>query len=407
MNITLKSIYINLTICLLFVAYKSTTQWSEIPKPNTYILWCVFALIIYYVFSLRDKSNNIWPIKLFITYIFIMALYGLLFQASYYWDYKMLVGNILSFSLCVLGLVFCQSQYFILMMKGWMKYGFILILILIPFTGSDGIGRMMMPFIVMALFWKKIKLRFKIILIITYIFTLTFGIDNRSDIIKYSFALALGILISIPIVSKMVNWLYKYIVIGLLTAPLIFFVLGLSNVFNVFEIDKEFGWYGKYTTTSSIGEETNLVSDTRTFLYIEEISSAINNDYVIFGRSPARGYDSVAFAEADMVKYRSERSSCEVNILNIFNYFGLVGVILFFVIFLFSALYVFKNSNNTYVRIILIMLSFMWFYSWVHNTIEFNTTTFMTFVMVGVCCSKEMNNITDNEFEKTIRYIQN
>ncbi len=43
------------------------------------------------------------------------------------------------------------------------------------------------------------------------------------------------------------------------------------------------------------GEEYSALVDTRTFLYAEEIQSAIKNNYIIIGRSIARGYDSLFF----------------------------------------------------------------------------------------------------------------
>lgn len=115
--------------------------------------------------------------------------------------------------------------------------------------------------------------------------------------------------------------------------PFIFFALGATGIFNVFNADEELGINGKYSMNTSDTEDVSALIDTRTFLYVEEINSAIKNNYVILGNSIARGYDSAFFGHSidlDLKTNRGERQSCEVSILNVFNYFGLVGCIIYF-----------------------------------------------------------------------------
>ena len=102
--------------------------------------------------------------------------------------------------------------------------------------------------------------------------------------------------------------------------PFIFFTLGVTNTFNIFKIEEELGLEDKYTLANSKGTEYSALIDTRTFLYAEEISSAINNNYVILGRSIARGYDSAAFGKgADKIMEFISYSSAILSItLSIF-----------------------------------------------------------------------------------------
>ena len=83
-------------------------------------------------------------------------------------------------------------------------------------------------------------------------------------------------------------------------------------------------------------KKISTLADTRTFLYVEEISSAIKNKYVVQGRSIARGYDSMSFGKSidkALGIQRGERQMSETSILNIFNYFGIIGVVSYFCIF--------------------------------------------------------------------------
>lgn len=66
--------------------------------------------------------------------------------------------------------------------------------------------------------------------------------------------------------------------------PFILLLLGMSGVFNVFRVDEYLNDKGTV--------DGEYIKDTRTFLYIEIIDSALKNDYVLWGRTPARGNDS-------------------------------------------------------------------------------------------------------------------
>ena len=73
---------------------------------------------------------------------------------------------------------------------------------------------------------------------------------------------------------------------------------------------------------------------------LEVIESAIKNDYVLFGRTPANGYDSIYFGEHlkyDLGTNKMQRFSSEVSIINIFTWNGLIGTLLYFLVFFISS----------------------------------------------------------------------
>ncbi|MBK9223652.1 MAG: hypothetical protein IPO23_01535 [Flavobacterium sp.] len=102
--------------------------------------------------------------------------------------------------------------------------------------------------------------------------------------------------------------------------------MAVNGTFNIFNLEENIS--GTYTS-EKIKEgkkiEENLKIDTRTFLYEEVVSSALKNDYVLFGRTPARGNDSFYFGNftaEELGTKRYERYSNEVSILNIFTWTG-------------------------------------------------------------------------------------
>lgn len=82
-----------------------------------------------------------------------------------------------------------------------------------------------------------------------------------------------------------------------------------------------------------------MTEDTRTFLYEEALSSAVNNQYLIWGRTPAYGMDSPfvqSFDDADYVgmaltiKGKMPQRICEAFIPNIITWCGILGFLIFF-----------------------------------------------------------------------------
>ena len=66
--------------------------------------------------------------------------------------------------------------------------------------------------------------------------------------------------------------------------------------------------------------ESDLAADTRTFIYIEVLDSAIRNEYIVWGRTPARGNDSAAFGSFSAEELKTnkyERHSNELLHLNL------------------------------------------------------------------------------------------
>lgn len=195
---------------------------------------------------------------------------------------------------------------------------------------------------------------------------------------------------------------------SLLILPVVFFILGITNTFNIFNIEQELGLENKFIMKSKKGNEYSALTDTRTFLYVEEIQSAIRNNYTLLGRSIARGYDSMAFGDGiDKAKgiKRGERESCETSILNIFNYFGIIGVVIYFLTFAYASLTAIYTSKNIFIPIIAIYIAFRWLFAWIEDFSRFDLNYLFLWILIGVCCSPIYRNMSNREFRIWVKKI--
>lgn len=385
---------------ILLISISSILQWCSLPIGNTFLWWTLQSIILYIFIKLKPKDYNIFPIKLFLFYLIISALYGAIFMTENYWDWKLLVNNLMVFSLPLAGFVFFQPKLLNRLLRRWFKYSWIILIILMPFLGSDAYGRFLVPFTFIALYFPLASKKYKILTLFAFFITITIGNDSRSDMLKFTICLLLGISLWLGFI-----WKKRKIIITmslfLLATPIILFILGVTNTFNIFQIEEELNIKNKYIIENKDGERHSALVDTRTFLYAEQIQSAIKNNYVLFGRSIARGYDSVSFgdwADKAMGIKRGERQRCETSILNIFNYFGIIGIILYLVIFIYASFLAIYKSRNLFISVIGIYVAFRWLFAWIEDFSRFDLNYLFLWILIGICYSPIFRNMSNKEF---------
>ncbi|WP_418878244.1 hypothetical protein [Xylanibacter rarus] len=392
---------------ILLISVSSILQWCSLPIGNTFLWWLLQSLILFIFYKLKPIKYVIRPIKFFLIYLGFSAIYGAVFMTENYWDWKLLVSNLMIFSLPLSAFVFGSPIYLPKVLKCWLKYAWIILILLMPFLDSDAYGRFLVPFTFLGLFITHLNKKYVILTIVAYLITITFGSASRSDMLKFSVCLILGVsmLFSFLWKNKKVIW---GIAVSMIIAPIIFFILGVTGNFNIFNIEEELGLEGKYEMKGSGGEEYSALTDTRTFLYVEELKSAFNNNYIIFGRSIARGYDSLFFGDsidAEMGTTRDERPACETSILNVFNYFGIVGVIIYFAIFFRASFLAIHRSQNRFIPVLGVYVAFRWLFAWIEDFSKFDLNYLFLWIFIGICYSPVFRNMSNQDFKKWLNRV--
>ncbi len=393
---------------ILLISISSILQWCSLPIGNTVLWWCIQALIIYCFFKLSPLNYNIWQIKCFLILLVISAVYGAVFMTENYWDWKLLVSNLMVFSLPLVSYAYMHPLILTKTLRLWFRYAWIILIILFPFLEAPAFGKFLVPYTFLALLFPLLNRYYKFSVLIALLILLIFALDARADVLKFCVAILLGFYLQFNGIIRFPRITVMAFIMFFIT-PVVLFLLAVFGTFNVFNLEEELGIQGEYEIkTYSDTEGSSALADTRTFLYVEELNSAIYNNYTLQGRSIARGYDSVAFGnhmdEAMGIK-RGERQSCEVSILNIFNYFGLIGVVSYFLIFYFASYKAVFDSKNSYVPVVGLYVGFRWMIAWVEDFSRFDLNMLMLFIMIGICYSPLYRNMNDLEFKNWIKTI--
>ncbi|MBC5992532.1 hypothetical protein [Pontibacter cellulosilyticus] len=391
-----------ISILVLLITIFSIAQWTNLPVGETFVWWfidiCTLAAFIMArqeYFDQRD-NNKLLILKIYLAWNIICILRGL-FVAENYWEWKNLIGVGLVLLLPISIYAFTNKTVVQHILTTWLKFALPAFILFLPFMEGEAVGRYFVPFSFLLLFFPLLDKKWKLLCLAVFFLVFISDLGARSNIIKFSIPFLLGLLFYVR--AFIPNRIIAFIRVLLLILPFIFFTLGITGAFNIFKI-KEYTSGNLVTTSVLKGEkvEEDLTKDTRTFLYKEVLISAIKYDYVLFGRTPARGNESEWFGEFSKYVLKTgkmERFANEVSILNIFTWTGVVGVALYFLIFWHASYLAIHKSNNFYVKIVGLYVAFRWTYAWVEDFSRFDLSYLFLWIMIGMCYSKafrEMNN---------------
>jgi len=208
--------------------------------------------------------------------------------------------------------------------------------------------------------------------------------DNRTMIIR-EVLLILGVVIvyfSRILKTKLIlNFLFVS-----LTLP--FLLLYVSSRSGESPIEKYF----------SNATDTDLSTDTRTFLYVELYADLTLNEKLIVGKGANGTYFSQYFSRAE--GDAENRIDMEVGMLSILLKGGLVAVALNLLIYILAVYYAFFKSKNHYVKTAGFVLFIYTILFFLDNRIGYNSNDVATWFFIGVCLSKQLRSMSDIEIKQ-------
>jgi hypothetical protein len=374
---------------------------------NTTLIWFVqFLILLIFLISRKyyfDKnySKEIQILKWYLIYNMFSFARGI-FIADTYWDWKALIANTLALLLPIVAYTGTNKQVFQSIFSYFIRYVLPLFLLFAFLIEKGAYGFYLVPVSFILLFLPVLSLRMKIIVLFLAAIVVIADLSARSNVIKFIVPIIFSLLYYTR--NLLSTKIYEISRKLLFLLPVIFLSLALSNTFNVFRLSDYIE--GDYAVEKSNKDgyvvESSLTADTRTGLYIDVLVTAKKYNSWWIGRSPARGNESKQFGEKDL-SGRGERYGNEVAILNIFTWTGLVGVIFYFLIFYKASRLAINESRNIFAKILGLFIAFRWVYAWVEDINYFTLTTFVLWLMIGLCFSKSFREMSNLEIKVWIR----
>ena len=389
-----------------FLTLVCALEWAQINAVSLYVTWAIQLCYLVVAFSAYEanrfeaKDNSL--LKIYFVWVFLSIVRGALFYTlGNYWIWKNWFYG--SFDVLLPALIYLYARPEILssILRTWLKYVPFLLICLLPFVPRGAYHFFLGPIYIVAFFWPLYSGKWKVIILLLMLLMLGADFTARSQVVKAGFVLFFSLLyLKRRFVSqallKWMHWIF-YIL------PLTLLFLGLTGRFNVLEdvFSDESIVVTKIDRDGKVVKE-DLSSDTRTFIYIEVISSAIKHDYVWAGRTPARGNDSAFFGTFNAEELKTglyERHSNEAGLPSLFTWLGLIGLILISLIYLRSSYLALYRSNNIYIKILGCFVAFRWGYGWIEDMYGFTPMILGLYMVMAMCLSKTFRRMNDSEMK--------
>lgn len=384
------------------VAFDSSTVIAMI------LTYFSIAVFIYFTYKKGFLNNDIpFSIRSLFKIWFFWNVFNLIrgaALASDYWDWKFLFFSSIPFSL--IPLVFFAGKSintahasFRFILKYVFPFGFLVIPLALT-TNDELYSRLMIPVSLFILFIPFLKFKWKILIVAVAIVSVSLVVGFRANIVKIGFSILLLLLYYLRnYLGK--NWL-RLIHLFLFFIPVVFLALAIRGKYNIlYETSKKQG----YNIRNRFGMEENLVWDTRTFLYNEVLSTINETGDWLMGEGTSGKYKIHSFADISGVR-SGYRYSTEVGILNILLYHGLIGVIIYFLLFFTVSYVAINRSANFLAKMLGLFIAFRWTSSFVEEYTQYDVNFFFLWLAIGLVSSLEFRKMKEVEIKKFFQAIR-
>ena len=378
----------------------------------TFINWGLISLLFcYFYFAAKryvcvndiDKVGFVFVIAFlcWISFEFVRAFV----YSEGYWMWKNVVNSLLGMSIFVVVFLAVSPLWLQGIYKIFFKNYLWLVGLAIIFTPAHNPNVLnYLPYSTLLLFWKYIPLKKRYFLLaLVMLFFVTQ--EQRNDAFKMFMAGFIGF--SITYFAKIIPlWLIKLTHALLLLLPIVFLITGFLGIFNPFKMDE----YIKGDMTREVKNESgenyndNLKADTRTFIYTNVSYTMDLYDAWIMGRSPAYGDEGPmgVASDIDNETHLRGRYGNEVQIMNILLWYGLIGCVLYFLMYARASFLAIYRSKSMIMKGIGIYVAFLWMWSFIWEITKFEVFFMMNIAFLGVCFSKKYREMTDKDFRQWV-----
>ncbi len=224
----------------------------------------------------------------------------------------------------------------------------------------------------------------KLVIIIISLTVILVSLTNRAGILRIllSFSVVIGYYI-ITYAKMGKKWL-SALVFVILMIPVVSLYLGVKGQ-SVFQL--------ALGDSNSNYNQLDPYADTRTFLYYEVFQDIKNSNSFIFGKGMNAGYYSEAFQTY-------QRPVVEVGFLQILLKTGVIGLILYLTLIITAIFKALSRSNNNYIKSLGLLLVGYIIMVFIENQIAFNLLNVMIWMVIGMCLSRDLRKLDDQEIKR-------
>ena len=391
---------------IILLSVCSISPWSVLPI-NRYIEWGINFSLLFYAYLYFKNSHaqlgkDYYIVIAFLIWMIIGCIRGLI-TYELYMDLRWLTEAFQMLSLPIFVFLFSSPRVNKAVLQKWSKYGFFIFFLYIIWVVPRGAYHFYLaPVYLFGIFAFILPNKWRILLLVLLIL-MTTDLGARAQVIKSVMTIIFAIgFMARKMVSTTFLTIIQYLLYGLTVALLL---LGISGTFNIFQdLQKHSGKYSQKRIVNGKVEEEDIAIDTRTFIYVEVIESALRHKYILAGRTPARGNDEFYFNTTNKDKNgnifrKNERHYNELCFPNIFTWLGIIGMTLYSFIYIKASILAMHKSNNVFVKFLAVFIAFRWMLGWIEDTNSFSISNISLWMIIAICYSPYFRRMNNHQFK--------
>ncbi|MDR0605710.1 MAG: hypothetical protein LBG80_15560 [Bacteroidales bacterium] len=340
-------------------------------------------------------------LNLFVIYNAIMFVRGI-FIAENQSDWIALYNFIFMFFLFPYYIYkLINPKNFMIMIRSYIIWGTVAAFIILGQGKTDGhvsFGATLSGFILLLFFIPYISSKWKIALIVILLGWSFFSdIQYRMNLLNIGVAF-LMFLLSYLRSNKLKVKLVKRATVFCFVFPVLFFILGVSGIFNIFKISENMEY-----VVSQGNKEQNITVDSRTGIYEDVLFGLRDNNAYVFGLG-VNGKVKTSLSE-HIYSLKSGRSFTESGMFNYLQWGGFVGFLVYFLFFAGASYFAVNKSNNWYMKSLGLWVSFKALCSFLEDQPSSFIYYFFIIYAVGLCYNRDFCRMTNMEMKKYINHL--
>lgn len=368
---------------------------------------CFYPLLFkYWIFFWKERKvryDGIPIVRTFILHNILLFIWGI-FSSKSSEDYTVLLGSsIFTFILFPIMIhIFSQwdpKPY----IKEYLKYGIIaaFVTLLLEAKGMMDFPHMVSGVYLLILIIPFIRFKYKTLIILLALFSFYYDMSVRSNMINISFAFFLIVIYYILPIKKRFHF-YIFLNSTLIISPIVFLLLGITGVFNIFKIS-EYKNYS-YTAEGRKGERDLLV-DSRTGIYEDVFFELKKQNAEIWGLGGVGKTETYLSDKGHAHIYKEGRRGTESGMLNYFQWGGIIGALLYFILMAKASVLALYSSNNWFSKILGVWISFKLLFSFIEDKQTNSIHYFLIILSIGICYNQKIRNFTDKQIRIYLQSI--
>lgn len=353
-----------------------------------YVTYCLYMSHQY------EKLDGKVYIKIWIWILIIGSVRAFIINYS---SFTGLRDTLLSlFNICIVLSVFLGSAW---NLKKYLSYFQIVMIPCAIFSalywksyGVSDVAHILYPNSLFILLLPYVNNRRKMIILTITIFSFFYDVSVRSNVLLLCGTVLL--LIVFYLSKKDIVLKYRMLIwTTLLILPFTLFFLGVTGKYNVF---KELMSSDIKIEASGSKNRRNYLTDSRTMVYYDVLTSISGVKGWVFGYSP------VSKIKTQMAKnnsaYKEGRNSTECGFLNTLFQYGIIGILCFFFIIVYSSYLGLFESNNKLAMLIGAFVAFKFLFMFVEEP----NISMTTYFAIGLCLNPNFRKMSDKQLKEVL-----